>query len=63
MHNKENLETESLEDIWEAGLPAPCEECLDDALPWLLLTSVDKPDEGLPPDCEKDEGFLPDCEK
>ena len=60
----ENLETESLEDIWEEGrAAAPCEECLDEALPWLLLASVDNPDEGLPKDCDKEEAFPPDCEK
>ena len=33
-----NLETESLEDNWEDGLPTPCEECLEEARRWLLLT-------------------------
>ena len=55
-----NLETESLEDIWEEG--RPCEECLDEALPaWLLLTSVDNPDEGLPMDCDKCLNLPPCC--
>ena len=33
-----NLETESLEDNCEDGLAAPCEECLEEARRWLLLT-------------------------